>query len=287
MMQAALSPSLKQQLPRLVIGLLLAGALTACLVLGGPYLAVALALVSALALYEFFQMFWPGKTKICSKAFGIFAGMAIFCPVGQPWSLGVILVLVFVWAAMVFLVDYGRGNNAARLADQMPLVLGVVYIPVLLHLALGLSMKEQFLVAAAAIASDTAAYYVGCAWGKHKIWPRVSPKKSWEGSIAGLAATVLVVVLMGALFGEGGFTAAGILFWAGTGALLNIAAQLGDFFESALKRTHGIKDSSAILPGHGGILDRIDSVLFALAAYSAIALASKHASAIGNLLSAA
>lgn len=288
MKKPALSPSLMQQLPRLATGITLAAVLVACLVLGGAYLRVALALVSALALFEFFQLFWPGKTKICSKIFGIFAGMALFCPVGQAWALPVILVLVFVWAAIVFLVDYGRGNDAARLSAMAPLVLGILYIPVLLQLTLSLSMKEQFLVVAAAIASDTAAYYIGCAFGRHKIWPRVSPKKSWEGSVAGFAATVAVTVGIACIpYGDGPLLGGGILAWALTGAALNIAAQLGDFFESALKRTHGVKDSSALLPGHGGILDRIDSILFALAAYSAIVLAFKHATAISTLLTAA
>ena len=280
-----LPPSLKQQLPRLVTGLLLAGVLVACLILGGPYLAVALALVSALALYEFLQMFWPGKAKPCSKTFAILMGAAMFCPVGGPGALAVVLVLVFAWAAVVFLVDYGRGNDAARFTDQMPLVLGIVYIPVILHLALALSLKEQFLVVAAAIASDTAAYYTGCAFGKHKIWPRVSPKKSWEGSIAGFFATIIVVTGIACLpYDSSPLLGGNAVLWVCVGALLNVAAQLGDFFESALKRTHGVKDSSAILPGHGGILDRIDSILFALAAYSAIMLALKHA---GTLFAAA
>ena len=266
-----------RQFPRLATGFSLALALVICLVLGGKFLALALALVSALALFEFFQMLWPGKTNLPTKAFGLLLALMLFCPVGQPASAAVILVLAFAWAAVAFLLDFGRGNNAARLVTQAPLPLGLLYIPFLIHLALSLSLKEQFLIVTAAVASDTAAYYVGCSFGRHKIWPRVSPKKSWEGSIAGFVATILATVAIACIpYGDGPLHGGNILTWIFVGGILNLAAQTGDFFESALKRAHGLKDSSALLPGHGGILDRIDSILFVLAAYSAIAMIWAH-----------
>jgi len=286
MKKPVLPPSVLQQMPRLVTGLALAIVLTACLVLGGAYLAMALALVSVLALYEFFQLFWPGKTRIPTKIFGLFMALALFCPVGGGAAAAVIPVLVFAWAAIAFLFEYSGSENPvsgvnpagnASLSSQAPLVLGFLYVPVIVHLALSLTLKEQFLVVLAAIASDTAAYYAGCAFGRHKIWPRVSPKKSWEGSIAGFIATIAVTVCIACIpFGDGPLHGGGVLMWIVIGALLNIAAQFGDFFESALKRVSGVKDSSALLPGHGGILDRIDSILFALAAYSAIMLLRAH-----------
>lgn len=277
MNKPALPPSLIQQMPRLATGLLLAAALVACLVLGGVYLVAALALVSALALHEFFQLFWPGKTKLPTKIFGLFMALALFCPVGGAAAFPVILVLVFIWAAVAFLFEYSGGNDRASLASQAPLPLGFLYVPALAHLALSLTLKEQFLVVAAAIASDTAAYYAGCAFGRHKVWPRVSPKKSWEGSIAGFAATIAVTVGIACIpYGDGPLRGGNIPLWIAVGAFLNIAAQFGDFFESALKRVSGVKDSSTLLPGHGGILDRIDSILFSLAAYSAIMLAWAH-----------
>lgn len=264
---------LTRQLPRTITGLLLAAALVTCLILGGYFLAGALALISALALFEFFQMCWPGKTKICSKAFGILAGVLMFCPVGAPASIQILLALSLVWAATVFLFDYGRGNDDARLETHAVLPLGLLYIPVILHMALGLSLKEQFLVAAAAIASDTAAFYVGCALGQNKIWPRVSPKKSWQGSIGGFAVSVAVTMAIACIpYGNGPLYGGNLPLWFGIGALLNLAAQFGDFFESAFKRTRHVKDSSGILPGHGGIMDRIDSILFTLAMYSAVVL---------------
>jgi hypothetical protein len=97
--------------------------------------------------------------------------------------------------------------------------------------------------------------------GGPKIWPSISPKKTWAGSLGGLATCIVVCVGIGLLLGS-----ADILSFALLGTGLNVAAQLGDFFESALKRWRGVKDSGRVLPGHGGILDRIDSLLFVLPA---------------------
>lgn len=123
---------------------------------------------------------------------------------------------------------------------------------------------------------DSAAYYVGRSIGRVKFAPRISPKKTWEGAIASVVGAVIVV----ALFNHFAFQIQqGLIrihlvstpsvrpapFWLACliGALLNIAAQLGDLFESLIKRGAGVKDSGTILPGHGGILDRIDALLFA------------------------
>lgn len=109
-------------------------------------------------------------------------------------------------------------------------------------------------------ACDTLAYFVGSAIGKHKIFPRVSPNKSWEGSISGLIGSFIALILIvkaGWLPGLD-YTDALIL-----GLITGVAGQLGDFAESLVKRDVGIKDSSNLLPGHGGAWDRLDSILFA------------------------
>ncbi|MCL6451971.1 MAG: phosphatidate cytidylyltransferase [Acetobacteraceae bacterium] len=113
-------------------------------------------------------------------------------------------------------------------------------------------------------AFDTAAYFVGGAWGRHKICPALSPGKSAEGLFAGLAGALLVAWGLGAL-GPGlcGGPAPGVarsLLW---GLAVAVAAQVGDLAESMVKRFTGVKDSGGLLPGHGGVLDRLDSVMFA------------------------
>jgi phosphatidate cytidylyltransferase len=117
---------------------------------------------------------------------------------------------------------------------------------------------------------DTAALYVGRAFGKHKLAPRLSPGKTWEGSIASIAASILIaalVVYVSDTLSARGNTILHISepLWQTLvlAAIVNIAAQLGDLLESAIKRGAGVKDSGTILPGHGGILDRIDALLLA------------------------
>jgi len=118
------------------------------------------------------------------------------------------------------------------------------------------------LVLTAVWITDTAAYTLGRLWGRHKLWPAVSPGKTVEGSVGGLAAAVLWTAVFGHWLGLS------VGHGLALGAVLGVVGQLGDLAESKLKRWAGVKDSGAILPGHGGILDRFDSLLFnAPAAY--------------------
>jgi phosphatidate cytidylyltransferase len=108
--------------------------------------------------------------------------------------------------------------------------------------------------------ADSAAYYIGRAWGRHKLAPRVSPGKSWEGAVA----SFLAALLFSWLYMKYLIPGVSPPFALAVGAAGNVAGQFGDLAESALKRGAGLKDSGAMLPGHGGWLDRVDSVLFAL-----------------------
>jgi phosphatidate cytidylyltransferase len=106
-------------------------------------------------------------------------------------------------------------------------------------------------------AGDTGAYFAGRAFGRHALAPHLSPKKTWEGSLAGLVASVLV----GVIFRR--WLHAPVGFLIGMAVAGNIAGQVGDLLESAYKRSAGVKDSGALLPGHGGVLDRIDALILA------------------------
>lgn len=114
------------------------------------------------------------------------------------------------------------------------------------------------LVLLAVWATDIGGYFAGRLIGGPKLWPRVSPKKTWAGAIGGFVASLGVA---------GGFAAAGLGTAApllGLGAILSIASQIGDLFESAVKRRFGVKDSSHIIPGHGGLMDRLDGFVAAI-----------------------
>lgn len=106
--------------------------------------------------------------------------------------------------------------------------------------------------------NDTGAFFVGCSIGRHKMWERVSPKKTWEGTIGGVVVAMIAGYVM-SLF----FTTLNVWQWIGLATIVSIAGTYGDLIESCMKREMGIKDSGNILPGHGGFLDRFDSTLLA------------------------
>jgi phosphatidate cytidylyltransferase len=103
---------------------------------------------------------------------------------------------------------------------------------------------------------DTLAYLIGSRWGRHKLWPRLSPKKSWEGFFGSILGSLLGAAIVASLFGLGWLTCLLI------GLIIPVAALLGDVSISMMKRDVGVKDSSNLFPGHGGFLDRVDSLLF-------------------------
>jgi len=155
----------------------------------------------------------------------------------------------------------------SNLSDILPAVacalLGAFYAFAPWRFAIDLrheSVHLLFFALALSWAGDTCAYYVGRRFGRHKIAPLVSPQKSWEGALASVAGSVIFGLLY-----LGHFMPR-MPAWetSGLAILGNVAGQFGDLAESAMKRGAGMKDSSHILPGHGGILDRVDSSLFAL-----------------------
>ena len=119
--------------------------------------------------------------------------------------------------------------------------------------------------------NDTGAYCFGCTLGRHKLYERLSPKKTWEGFVGGMAVSI-AAAMAGTFLTDYGWN---LWQWAGLGAVVSIFGTWGDLFESLIKRTFGVKDSGNIIPGHGGVLDRIDSLLFAtpaVFAYTMLAL---------------
>lgn len=145
------------------------------------------------------------------------------------------------------------------------LFMGFLYVPLLLsHLVLLRGIPEHgihwiFLLMVIVMAGDTCAYYVGSTMGRRKLYPVVSPNKSVEGAIGGVAGSVVGAFIARATF----FPALTAVDCLATALLLGLLGQLGDLFESLLKRSFGVKDSGAVIPGHGGVLDRLDSILFA------------------------
>jgi phosphatidate cytidylyltransferase len=133
----------------------------------------------------------------------------------------------------------------------------IVLVPAALAMVV-LKPAEALVVLAVAWIADTAAYYAGRRWGRRKLAPEISPGKTWEGAAGGLIGGAAYAMILSIFFA--GAQTTRMAAFIGAAALLVVVSIVGDLFESALKRQAGVKDSGAILPGHGGMLDRIDSV---------------------------
>lgn len=197
----------------------------------------------------------------------VVAGVAVvlagyFAPVWLTWvALLFAVVLVVVWRLFSQMIVKDGRTYGDVLTDSVVGGFVQIYVPFLAALALMLLRQEggQWWVLgfiAVAVASDTGAYAAGVAIGKHPMAPRISPKKTWEGFGGAVVAAIAAGVLL-ALF------LLDIPWWAGAifGVAILLSATLGDLGESMIKRDIGIKDMSSWLPGHGGMLDRVDSIL--------------------------
>ncbi len=253
-----------KHLPRIITGLILLSVLGAALYLSGPYLFGLLLLFTLVGLWEFYAMFWPENANLGGRILGlVLGGLLITAAWMRPELVISALALSTLVLACLFLFSWAH-DDKYRFTRVAVLAGGLLYVPMLIMPALNFAVHEQLLLICTAAGSDTVAYFFGMRFGKHKIWPKVSPKKSIEGSVAGLAASVLVAICFGLAFGAADAT---ISDYALLGVVLGVMAQLGDFFESALKRSRSVKDSGSVLPGHGGVLDRVDSLLFVIPTY--------------------
>lgn len=187
---------------------------------------------------------------------------------GHPATAGAVVGLGAVIGALVaFAAAEGEETRAAWVAG------GVVYAgigflgPALLRSDAKLGFQAIAFVALSVWLTDILAFFVGRALGGPLLWPRVSPNKTWSGAIGGLAGGVAGGIAVAYASGSGRLVSLGVLALA-----LSVLAQVGDLFESAIKRRFGAKDSGRIIPGHGGLMDRLDGFLFAAAAAAVIAI---------------
>ena len=208
-----------------------------------PRIAVTVALVALFAV----NFWWPDRT---ASLFGIFSlALLVYCTFLRP-------------------VEQVMADAATSVFCLLYVGYTLLAIPTLHEAANGPSLVAFLLCTV--WAGDSTALYVGRAWGRHKMAPTISPQKSWEGAIGSVAGSILTA---GALLGiaellqqwdSAALSYPGeYWYWLILAAIVNVAAQVGDLAESALKRSVGVKDSGTLLPGHGGVLDRIDALLLA------------------------
>jgi len=255
-----------QNISRMIVGIIAIPIVVAVIFFLPVTFFVALVMVvTGVGLYEYFSLV-PERLPFSLKVMLAFMG-AVFPLVSYEgtleWVMGwLILVLIILMIfAMGSLSEYERsfslvgGNMLGYIFIALPLA---VSIPIIKYPSYGRGWVLWLVLVV--WAGDTGAFYLGTRFGKHKLYPRVSPKKSLEGMIGGLVSA-LVVGVMAALVIPTGFRMQEVMIIP---LILLILGQLGDFSESMLKRGAGVKDSSRILGEHGGILDRIDSFLFAI-----------------------
>ncbi len=259
---------------RWITGIILLPPLVLLIAIGPP---VLLALVAALAalvgLWEYFRIVFPGGFNADVRALLALAALAAVVLIWAAYHrllfyIPAALFLNLAACALVLVLRFREGFPAVSLVVRQ--VCGVVYVPlslatlVLLYRSGDNGAAWVFLVLAVAFAGDTAAFYVGRRWGRRKLCPNVSPGKTVAGALGGVGGSVAAGAVV-KMLGLPGVPWPETLFFCAAAAALG---QLGDLFESILKRTSGVKDSGRLLPGHGGILDRIDALLFvAPAAY--------------------
>ncbi len=244
-------------LKRIVSSILLLPLLFFIVIKGGFFLNTSIMIVSALAMYELYEAFKHANLSPI-KSIGYIATLIFYMAIqfGIPWSyVGMIaFALFFTFASMVVL-------GKRQFMDMLVTIFGVIYISyALLHIGMARSQFASYMVWIVFItawATDTCAYFAGCFFGKHKLIPSVSPKKTVEGSIGGIAGSVMSCMIFGVVF-EISLIHMALIGFAGS-----IVSQMGDLFASSIKRYIGIKDYGNVIPGHGGMLDRFDSIIFA------------------------
>ena len=230
---------------------------------GGLFAFTCMAVVfSLLGLDEFYRMTLPGRTWERTVAALAGALMPLVLQQGD-FRAGMLLLAVLVLASAILLLF--RLREMPQMAGEVALLwAGYLYVPFLMsHLVLARQLPHGiawvFMLFFVVMCGDSAAYYVGSAVGKHRLYPEVSPKKSIEGSVGGLAGSIGGALLARYLF----YPELAIWHAVAAALLLGTLGQVGDLFESMIKRSCGVKDSGSIFPGHGGVLDRLDSILFA------------------------
>ncbi|WP_181707126.1 phosphatidate cytidylyltransferase [Chthonobacter rhizosphaerae] len=254
---------------RLASALVMMAIAAGAVVAGGYVFAGLVAIGAGLVLHEWNAMAGPFQTRAADKASLVLVAVSVFASIWDPVSsiaaiAAVTGVLVLLGAMDRKLPWLGAGIVYAALPGVAAIVLRGNGAP---------GETTNGLVALAFVfvvvwAADSAAYFVGRSVGGPKLWPRVSPKKTWSGALGGLVGAVAGGLAVAEI---GGFRASAVL--AVVILVLAVGSQAGDLFESALKRHFGVKDSSHLIPGHGGVMDRVDGLAVALVLAAAIGMA--------------
>lgn len=253
-------------LVRAVSGAVFVGLMVLCIWSSYWATGILFTVLVAIGLNEFYSLSICLPSVKTNKVAGIIVGVLTFFvaflftngTITYHWILISVLFLFIVIIAELF------RNTEQPLVNTSILIFGLVYVVVPFYVMLILRGSEEdsnnwlYLIGMFILiwTNDTFAYLTGRFLGKTKLFERISPKKTWEGTLGGIVFSVVASVLLAHYMEDD------LVFWIISAVLISLGAIFGDLFESMLKRNAGIKDSGNIMPGHGGVLDRFDAALF-------------------------
>lgn len=262
---------MKSLLLRGVTGTIFVGVLLAAILYNHITFGVLFIIAAGLAVNEFCSLVHACKKTTFSTYIAVLGGMYLFFMLwaGNHTDIGSMqqLILPYILLVVYVFINELFRNSGSALDNMAYFTLSQVYaalpFALLNELAVFGNGDYSYVLPLAVFiflwSNDTGAFCVGCSIGRHKMFERVSPKKSWEGFVGGAVTAILAGYIMSRFF-----DVLTTLEWMTMGVIVVAAGTLGDLIESCMKREMGIKDSGNILPGHGGILDRFDSMILAV-----------------------
>lgn len=267
---------MKNFIQRAITGVIFVAVLIGCII-GGPLsFGILFCLISALATVEFCQLMNQQEDVQVNRNICTLGSIALFLSFFfygmNPAETGIFIpylaILIYLFISELYLKKKNPTNNwAYAMFSQLYVALPFALLNVLAFQTVGNTSASQYLfILPLSIfifnwVNDTGAYCTGMLLGKHPLFKRISPKKSWEGSIGGCVFSIAAAFALAHFFPIMSTTA-----WIGMGITVVVFGTWGDLTESLMKRQLGIKDSGNILPGHGGMLDRFDSAIMAIPA---------------------
>lgn len=248
---------------RIITGLI-GGSIVLLILISNPtVLSIAVGVISLYALHEMYCAIGINKNIMLYIASLLFAAVAVFV---EKISINLVMPIVFIYVVIMFIIllAYHKTIKVADIALSLFMTVYIVYT--MSHIVFVRNLPNGafniFLIFVGAFGTDTFAYFTGVFFGKHKLCPEISPKKTVEGAVGGMVGVVICFLVMGGIMQSFFSVRVHYVPLMILGVLCGAFSEIGDLAASVIKRQYNIKDYGNILPGHGGIMDRIDSIIF-------------------------